>query len=67
MYHFSDESPEAQAWRVQQMHENNAIEGVEMDQEIANLVAEWDRQGIPDDEQIERLKELIRPHSPAMV
>lgn len=66
MYRTSDQSPEAQAWRVEQMHANNAIEGIEKDEEIAALVAQWDSEGIPDEEQIKRLLELTKPKTFSM-
>jgi hypothetical protein len=66
MYRESDNSREAQAWRVAQAHANNAIEGVEKDEEIAALVARWDAEGVSDEEQIERLTEMAQAKTFAM-
>ena len=61
MYRFSDKSPEAKAWRVEQMHANSAIEGVEEDKNISALVAQWKAEGLSQDEVAERLTETFVP------
>lgn len=63
MYRFSDNSPEAQKWRVEQMDANNAIEGVDKDEEMAALMEAWEREGLSDDEQIQRMLEHVASQS----
>jgi hypothetical protein len=59
VYRQSDKSREAREWRVEQMHANNAIEGVEKDDELAELVAQWRDEGLSQDEIAERLVEHV--------
>jgi hypothetical protein len=65
MYRFSDNSPEAQKWRVEQMDANNAIEGVDKDEEKAALMEAWELEGLSEDEQIERMLEHFASRSTA--
>lgn len=52
---FSSQDPADIAWRVQQMYENSAIEGIERDPVLAAFVDQMDAEGVPPEEQIRRI------------
>ncbi|KXG87359.1 hypothetical protein [Agrobacterium bohemicum] len=61
---FSNEAKDV-AWRVDQMHANNAIEGVQKDEALAALVEEWNAAGVADDEQVARLVQMAKQRNRA--
>lgn len=60
MNRFSSNETEDVAWRVSQMHANNAIEGVQKNEALAALVEEWNAARVADDEQVARLVQLAK-------
>lgn len=65
MNRFSSNEPKEVAWRVDQMHANNAIEGVQKDEALAALVEEWNATGVADDEQVARLVQMAKQRNRA--
>ena len=65
MNRFSSNKTKDVAWRVDQMHANNAIEGVQKDEALAALVEEWNAAGVADDEQIARLVQMAKQRNRA--
>lgn len=55
---FSSNDPKDIAWRVEQMHVDNAIEGVERDPALAAFVAELNAAGLSPEEKIKRVIEF---------
>lgn len=52
---FSSADPASAAWRRAQMIENNAIEGLYRDPQLAKMVASLQAEGLTAEEQIARL------------
>ncbi|MES5100693.1 hypothetical protein ABUK73_20905 [Agrobacterium sp. BA1120] len=65
MNRFSSNEAKDVAWRIDQMHANNAIEGVQKDEALAALVEEWNAAGVADDEQIARLVQMAKQRNRA--
>ncbi|UHS64209.1 hypothetical protein HRR99_22130 [Agrobacterium vaccinii] len=65
MNRFSSHGNKCVAWRVDQMHANNAIEGVQKDDALAALVEGWNAAGVADDEQIARLVQMAKQRNRA--
>jgi hypothetical protein len=63
MSRFKSQAAADVAWRVDQMHANNAIEGIERDLELSAFAEQMEREGLSDDEQIARLVELAKEGS----
>lgn len=65
-YRFSDKSPEAKRWRMEQMIANFAISGREMEDpaEFIALIEKWEAEGLSQDEKAARLTEIAKGMKP---
>ncbi|MDX3925160.1 MAG: hypothetical protein QHC90_05040 [Shinella sp.] len=57
---FLSNRPEDVQWRVQQMHENNAIEGVVLKPGVSRLLDDMAAEGLSPAEKLERLRRRFR-------
>ncbi|NTJ43875.1 hypothetical protein G6L28_14830 [Agrobacterium larrymoorei] len=60
MDRFSSNKAKDIAWRISQMHANNAIEGVKKDEALAAMVEDWNEAGVSDEAQISRLVQMAK-------
>lgn len=55
IYRFASSDPEDVAWRVEQMHANNAIEGIERNPVLKAYVEKMQPAGLTVEEKIQRI------------